>query len=155
MKETTLCYIEKDNCYLMLHRVKKQGDANLGKWIGIGGKLEEGETPEQCLLREVREETGLTLTSHTFRGRIYFYSDIYDDELMYLYTADKFEGVITECDEGTLEWVEKDKLYALSLWEGDKIFLGLIAAGAKPFDLCLEYKGNKLVSATINGKKMF
>lgn len=155
MKETTLCYIQRDNKYLMLHRIRKEEDVNKDKWIGIGGKVEEGESPEECILRETKEETGLTLTSYSYRGIVYFKSNIYDDEKMHLFTADGYEGELTECDEGVLEWIDRDEVYNLPMWEGDKIFLGLIRTDANFFELVLEYKGDKLVSAIINGNKMF
>lgn len=155
MKETTLCYIQKDNKYLMLHRVKKDGDINKDKWIGIGGKIEEGETPEQCLLREAKEETGLELTEYCYRGIVRFRSDEYEEEDMHLYTADAFEGEIMECDEGILEWIDKDEIYNLPMWEGDKLFLGLIGTDAEFFELVLGYKGDKLVSASVNGNVIF
>ena len=120
---TTLCYIEKDGSYLMLHRVKKQVDVNKDKWIGIVGHFEEGESPEECLLREVKEETGLTLTGFSFRGIVTFSAVGWQTEYMCLYTADRFEGTLADCDEGTLEWVRKENLMSLNLWEGDKIFL--------------------------------
>ena len=155
MKETTLCYVQKDNNYLMLHRIKKEEDVNEGKWIGIGGRIEEGETPEQCLVREAKEETGLLLTSYQYRGIVHFRSEDYEDEEMHLFTADAFEGELTECNEGVLKWVDRDKLYDLPMWEGDKLFLGLIRSEAKFFDLTLQYKKDKLVSATLNGEKVF
>lgn len=155
MKETTLCYIQKDNKYLMLHRVKKEGDVNKDKWIGIGGRIEDGESPEQCVLREAKEETGLTLTDCQYRGIVYFESDIYDDEKMHLFTADSFEGELTECDEGVLEWIDRDEMYNLPMWEGDKIFLGLIRTDAKFFELVLRYEGDKLKTASINNNKIF
>ena len=133
MKETTLCYIEQDNKYLMLHRVKKENDINRDKWIGVGGKLVGDETPEECLLRETKEETGLTLTSYRFRGRVYFRADGCEEELMHLYTADAFSGELCECDEGELLWEDKDDVYDLTLWEGDKIFLKLIESNDTPF----------------------
>ena len=138
MKETTLCYIQKDNKYLLLHRVKKEEDVNWDKWIGIGGRIEEGESPEQCVLREVKEETGLTLTSYNYRGIVYFNSDKYEDEKMHLFTSDSFEGELAECDEGVLEWIDRDEMYNLPMWEGDKIFLGLIRTDANFFELILE-----------------
>ena len=155
MKETTLCYVQKDNNYLMLHRIKKEEDVNEGKWIGIGGRIEEGETPEQCLVREAKEETGLLLTSYQYRGIVHFRSEDYEDEEMHLFTADAFEGELTECNEGVLKWIDRDKLYDLPMWEGDKLFLGLIRSEAKFFDLTLQYKKDKLVSATLNGEKVF
>lgn len=155
MKETTLCYIQKDNEYLMLHRIKKEEDINKDKWIGIGGRIEEGETPEQCIVREVREETGLILTSYQYRGIVHFCSDEYEDEDMHLFTADGYEGEIIECDEGVLKWIDRDKLYDLPMWEGDKLFLGLIRTDVGFFDLLLQYKGSKLISATLNGEKIF
>ena len=155
MKETTLCYVQKDNKYLMLHRIKKEEDVNEGKWIGIGGRIEDGETPEQCLVREAKEETGLNLTSYRYRGIVHFRSEDYEDEDMHLFTADAFEGELTECDEGVLKWINYDKLYDLPMWEGDKLFFGLIRSNAKFFDLVLQYKGDKLISATLNGEKIF
>ena len=155
MKETTLCYIQKDNKYLMLYRIKKDEDINKGKWIGIGGKIENDETPVQCLLREVKEETGLTLTSYNYRGIVRFRSDQYESEDMHLYTADGFNGELTDCDEGILEWIDRKELYNLPMWEGDKIFLGLISTDADFFDLILSYKKEKLISASINGNTIF
>ncbi len=120
---TTLCYMEKGDQYLMLHRVKKEHDINKDKWIGVGGKFEDKESPEDCLLREVREETGLTLTSWQFRGIITFVTDRYETEFMHLYTADGWEGEMIECNEGNLEWLDKKEVFNLKVWEGDKIFL--------------------------------
>lgn len=151
---TTLCYIEKDNCYLMLHRIKKQVDVNKDKWIGIGGHFEKGESPEECLLREVKEETGLTLKSWKFRGIVTFEAEGWNTEYMCLYTAEEYEGELIECSEGTLEWVEKDKLTSLQLWEGDKIFLKLLAEDYPFFSLKLSYSGDKLTEAVLDGKAM-
>lgn len=123
---TTLCYIEKDDCYLMLHRVKKENDLNHDKWIGVGGKFEAEEMPEECMMREVKEETGLTLTSYRARGVITFISNEWGTEYMHLFTADQFTGEITDCDEGELVWVPKKEIKDLKLWEGDKIFLRLL-----------------------------
>lgn len=147
MKITTLCYIEDDNRYLMLHRVKKENDINKDKWIGVGGKLENGESPEECLLREVKEETGLILDSFRFRGIVTFIPDNGESEYMCLYTADAFTGELTDCDEGILEWIDKDKLNTLNLWEGDKIFLKLISEEREFFSLKLRYQGDTLVEA--------
>lgn len=149
---TTLCYIEKDNCYLMLHRVKKEQDINRDKWIGIGGHFEEKESPEDCLLREVKEETGLTLTSYRFRGIITFVTDCYETEYMCLYTSDAFEGELSVCSEGDLEWVPKSKLRELNLWEGDYIFLDLLERKEEFFSLKLCYEQDKLVEAVLDGK---
>lgn len=147
MKNTTLCYIEKDGKYLMLHRVKKEQDENKGKWIGVGGKFEEGESPDECLVREVREETGLELTEYELRGIVTFVSDIYETEYMFLYTASGYSGeLIEDCDEGILKWVPIDDVCSLNLWEGDRIFLRLLAEGKKNFSLKLVYRGDELVS---------
>lgn len=146
MKTTTLCYIEKDNKYLMLHRIKKEKDDNYDKWIGIGGKIEEGENPTQCILREAKEETGLILNKVTFRGIVYFRNDFYPDEDMYLFTSRDFSGTIKECDEGVLEWIDKEDLYNLSLWEGDKIFLEALKKNEDFFELTLNYSKDKLIS---------
>ena len=154
MIPTTLCYIEKDDCYLMLHRVSKKVDINKDKWIGVGGKFEDKESPEECLLREVKEETGLTLTSYRLRGIVTFVSDRWVTEYMFLYTADGFDGEMTACDEGTLQWIPKKELSALNLWEGDKIFLRLLAEDAPFFSLKLSYEGDDLVYAALNGQEL-
>ena len=146
MNFTTLCYIEKENKYLMLHRTSKKKDGNKDKWIGVGGHFEKGESPEECLLREVKEETGLELTSYQFRGIVTFISDEWPDEYMCLYTADRYTGDIGNCDEGELVWVEKGKIMDLNIWEGDKIFLKLLTENQPFFSLKLEYKGDKLVN---------
>lgn len=151
---TTLCYIEQDGKYLMLHRVKKENDVNKDKWIGIGGHFEENESPEECLLREVREETGLQLISYRFRGIITFISDRWDTEYMHLFTADKFSGSIGECDEGELCWVEKSKVNELPIWEGDKIFLRMLQERQDFFSLKLKYEGEKLVEAVLDGNNI-
>lgn len=142
---TTLCYIEKDDCYLMLHRVKKENDLNHDKWIGVGGKFEAGEMPEECMLREVKEETGLTLTSYRARGVITFISNEWGTEYMHLFTADQFTGEMADCDEGELVWVSKKKIKDLKLWEGDKIFLRLLDECEEYFSLKLVYEGDTLV----------
>lgn len=146
---TTLCYIEKDDKYLMLHRVKKENDLNKDKWIGVGGKFEEGESPEDCLLREVKEETGLTLLDYKFRGIITFISDVWGCEYMHLFTSDQFDGEIKECDEGELVWVPKKEIEKLQLWEGDKIFLRLLQEREEFFSLKLRYEGNDLVESVL------
>lgn len=151
MKNTTLCHIEKDGKYLMLHRVKKENDLNRDKWIGIGGKFEDKESPEQCNRREAFEETGLTLNKCEYRGIVTFVSDVWETEYMHIFTCSDFSGEIKECDEGVLEWVEKSDLLNLPLWEGDKIFLKLIEKSDTPFfSLRLQYNGEKLVSAILN-----
>lgn len=149
---TTLCYIEKDNQYLMLHRVKKENDINKDKWIGVGGHFEADESPEECLQREVKEETGLTLTSYKLRGVITFISNEWQTEYMFLYTADEYTGELLECNEGVLEWVDKSKLSELPLWEGDKIFLKLLDTTEDIFSLKLRYEGEKLVESILNGE---
>ena len=158
MKHTTLCYIEKDNKYLMIHRIKKEKDINKDKWIGIGGKFEEGETAEQCVLREALEETGLTLTKYAYRAEILFCPDTPIEETMHLFTATEFEGELkSDCDEGDLKWIDKDKMYSLPHWEGDKIFLDLIRDENYPFfKLTLSYNedGSKLTQAILNGKEL-
>lgn len=153
-KLTTLCYIEQDGKYLMLHRVKKENDINKDKWIGVGGHFEVDESPEDCVRREVKEETGYTLTSFRFRGLITFlYQGIC--EYMCLYTADGFTGEPEECDEGTLEWVEIDKIEELDLWEGDKIFFRLLRQNRTFFSLKLSYdEEGKLLEAVLDGIPM-
>lgn len=148
---TTLCYIERENQYLMLHRISKKNDVNKDKWIGVGGHFEGRESPEECLLREVKEETGLTLTSYRFRGLVTFICDDYPIEFMCLYTADGFEGELQECDEGQLEWVDKERLMDLSLWEGDKIFFRLLFEEAPFFSLKLAYEKGVLQEAVLDG----
>ena len=152
MINTTLCYIQRGEDYLMLHRIKKQNDLNQDKWIGVGGKFEDKESPEDCLLREVREETGLTLTSYRYRGIVTFVSDRWPTEYMHLFTADGWTGVLKECDEGVLEWLPRRRLLELPHWEGDAIFLDLIAREDTPFfSLKLCYEGETLTQAVLNG----
>ena len=150
---TTLCYIEQNEKYLMLHRVKKEKDVNKDKWIGIGGHFEEGESPEECLLREAEEETGLTLTSWRFRGLVTFLAEGWPTEYMCLFTADGFEGTIKECSEGTLQWVDKTRLNQLNLWEGDKIFFRLLEENRPFFSLKLEYSGDRLIRWSLDGEE--
>lgn len=150
-KNTTLCYIERDGAYLMLHRTKKANDENHDKWIGIGGKFEAFESPYDCVLREAKEETGLTLTSLRYRGIVTFVSDQMPvAEYMHLFTADAFTGEIRECDEGDLEWIPIEDLLKLPMWEGDKIFLRLLQTEEPFFSLKLVYEGEKLTEARLN-----
>lgn len=154
MRETTLCYLERGSEYLMLHRIRKQNDPNHDKWIGVGGGIESDETPEDCLLREVREETGLALLRFQKRGVIDFISDRWKDEVMHLYTADRWSGEMIDCDEGVLEWVEKEALLNLPLWAGDRVFLKLLSENAPFFRLRLEYRGETLARAVLDGKEL-
>lgn len=151
MKNTTLVHIEKDGKYLMLHRVKKENDINKDKWIGVGGKMKENESPHACAVRETLEETGLTIESPKYRGIVTFVPDKGEGEYMHLFAAKNFSGKIKECDEGVLEWIDKKELRLMNIWEGDKIFLDLLDKNVPFFDLRLEYKGDKLVSAELNG----
>ena len=154
MKEklTTLCYIEKDGCYLMMHRISKENDVNKNKWIGVGGHFEKGESPDECLFREVKEETGLTLTAFRFRGMITFSTDTFETEYMCLYTADGFEGELTDCSEGVLKWIPKEEIWNLNLWEGDRIFLKMLLEDAPFFSMKLTYVGEKLSQVLIDGQ---
>lgn len=150
MKLTTLCYLLNGNSFLMLHRTKKANDPNHAKWIGVGGKLEAGESPEDCLYREVEEETGLTLSSARLRGIITFLSDEWEDEMMFLYTSDDYSGELQECDEGELAFIPKDRLLTLPLWEGDRIFLKLLCEDAPFFTLKLTYRGESLIDTVLS-----
>lgn len=154
MRNTTLCHIEKNGCYLMLHRVKKENDLNRDKWVGIGGKFEDKESPEEANLRETLEETGLTLKNAEYRGIVTFVSDKWETEYMHIFYADKFEGTVKECNEGELCWVNKKDIFSLPIWEGDKIFLRLLDEKTPFFSLKLEYTGEKLVNAVLNGEKL-
>ena len=154
---TTLCYIEKEDSYLMLHRISKKNDVNKEKWIGVGGHFEKDESPEDCLLREVKEETGLALTSYHFRGIVTFILKDKGSELteyMCLYTADDYEGTLCDCNEGDLKWVDKNEIFNLNLWEGDRIFLRLLQENHPFFSLKLVYEGNCLKEAVLNGKRI-
>lgn len=152
---TTLCYIEKDGQYLMLHRISKKNDINKDKWIGIGGHFEGDESPEECLLREVEEETGLTLTSYRFRGIVTFCSEGYQTEYMCLYTADGFSGTMKACNEGKLEWVDKDRIFELNLWDGDVLFFDLLEKERAFFSLKLCYHGDgSWYRAALDGKEL-
>ena len=150
---TTRGYIETRESYLMLHRVKKEQDVNEGKWIGIGGKFEYGESPEECMIREAKEETGLAVTSMKFRGILTFICDKQDPEYICLYTIDGFSGQLKECDEGELLWVPKDEIFGLNLWEGDRIFFDLLQKDVPFFSLKLCYEGDQLLEAVLNGEK--
>lgn len=152
--QTTLCYLEKDGCYLMLHRVKKKNDVNHDKWIGVGGKLEPGEDARACVLREVREETGLTMHAPVYRGIVDFYSAPWPPERMHLFTCTDFSGEMIDCDEGCLEWVDKAAVQDLPVWQGDKIFFKLLAEDAPFFHLELTYEGNVLVKAVLEGENL-
>ncbi|MBQ2511426.1 MAG: 8-oxo-dGTP diphosphatase [Bacteroidales bacterium] len=165
MKQTTLCYIDNGDSYLMLHRTKKEHDASHGKWIGVGGKCEADESPDECMLREVREETGLTITQWHYRGIVTFISDTWPNEYMHLFTATAWSGDpdMSIDDEGTLAWIRKADLpllpntndTSLTLWEGDKIFLRLLLDEQQPFfSLKLVYVQDEMVSATLNGEKI-
>ncbi len=146
MLNTTLCYIEKDGAYLMIHRIKKKNDMNHDKWLGVGGKFEEGESPFDCARREIREECGVIPKGLRYRAVITFVSDLYGTEYMHLFTADGYEGEIDyNCDEGVLEWVNKEKVYSLPIWEGDKIFFKLLEEEDRFFSLKLSYEGDRLV----------
>lgn len=151
---TTLCYIEKENKYLMLHRIKKENDINKDKWVGVGGHIEEGESPEECIFREVKEETGLVLTNYRLRGLVTFVLEKWGTEYMFLYTADGFVGEITECNEGKLEWFEKENVYELPIWEGDKIFFRLLEERNDFFSLKLKYLESKLTEVYLDGNKI-
>ena len=152
--QTTLCYLEKDGAYLMLHRVKKKNDVNHDKWVGVGGKFEPGEDALACALREVREETGLTMHAPVCRGIVDFFCDPWPAERMHLYTCTDFSGVMTDCDEGCLEWVDKAAVQDLPIWQGDKIFFRLLAEDAPFFHLELTYDGDMLVKAVLDGVSM-
>lgn len=145
MKDTTLCYIEKDNKYLMLYRNKKKNDVNAGKYVGVGGHIEGNETPTECVIREIKEETGLVAECVKYRGIVYFISDVYEDEAMHLFTCDRFCGELIECNEGELEWIDKDGLDKIPMWEGDYVFLEMLRSENEFFTLRLEYEKDKLV----------
>lgn len=152
--QTTLCYLEKDGAYLMLHRIKKKNDVNHDKWVGVGGKFEPGEDALACALREVREETGLTMRTPQYRGIVDFYCAPWPAERMHLYTCTDFCGELTDCDEGCLEWVDKAAVQDLPIWQGDKIFFKLLAENAPFFHLELTYNGDALKKAVLNGNAL-
>lgn len=153
MKSTTLCYIEKDGKYLMLYRNKKKNDINGGKYIGIGGHLEENETPYECVIREAKEETGLELASPIYRGEITFISNNCESEIMHLFTCDAFMGEMCDCDEGELVWVEKSKIEELPMWAGDIYFLRMLDKTHELFTMKLIYENDALVEYHLNGKR--
>jgi len=150
MRITTLCYIEKEGKYLMLHRTKKENDISKNKWMGIGGKFEDKESPEECVIREVKEETGLVLKNCQLRCVVTFICDENETEYMYVFTSNEFEGDLIECNEGELEWIDKDKVTELNSWEGDRIFLNKIKNNCSFFTLKLEYNGDKLINHKLN-----
>ncbi|MDY3772494.1 MAG: 8-oxo-dGTP diphosphatase [Candidatus Faecousia sp.] len=154
MHNSTLCYVIRGDQVLMLHRVKKKNDVNKDKWIGIGGKFEAEESPDECLLRECREETGLRLTSWQCRGVVTFLQEGGEGEYMYLFTAEEFEGNLHDCPEGDLQWVSREFLYRLPMWEGDRIFLDLLWRNAPFFLLTLRYRGEVLTQAVLNGEEI-
>ena len=154
MKNTTLCYIEKEDSYLLLHRTKKGHDFNKDKWIGVGGKFEDKESPEECLLREVKEETGLDLISWRWHGIVTFVSDEYPTEYMYLYTSSDYTGSLIDCDEGELEWVPKSRIFELPIWPGDRIFLHLMQTGIPFFSLKLVYRKDRLIAVKLNHREL-
>ena len=154
MKQTTLCYLERGDEYLMLHRTKKKNDENHDKWIGVGGKFEANESPEDCMRREIFEETGLTVTSYRYRGIVTFVSDIYETEYMHLFTVTDWTGEARECDEGELAWIKKQKLFDLTFWQGDRIFLKLLQEDVPFFSLKLTYRGDELIEAILDGKRI-
>jgi len=149
MIKSSLIYVEHDGCYLMLHRVKKAQDPNKGKWIGVGGKFEQGETHEQCAAREMWEETGLTPSKLEYRGLVHFRSNVCDDEDMYLFTCTDYSGELKDCNEGELKWIPIGDVLSLNLWEGDRVFLELLQQNAPFFELSLYYEGDKLVRSEL------
>lgn len=154
MINTTLCYIEQNGKYLMLLRNKKKHDVNAGKWIGVGGKFEAGETAEQCAMREIKEETGLTALRLMPRGVVYFHSEGWESEVMYLFTVPEWEGTLTECDEGELRWVDKREVFGLNLWDGDRIFLEYLMKDVPYFEMTLRYRDDRLYQAVADGKEL-
>ena len=151
MKNTSLCYLEREGCWLMLHRIRRERDVNRDKWVGIGGHFEEGESPEDCVRREVLEETGLTLTDFRYCGIVTFVSDRWEGEYMHLFHAEGFTGTLKDCDEGVLEWIPKQQVRSLPQWAGDRIFLDLMEARVPFFSLKLCYQGETLTEAVLNG----
>ena len=153
MIDSTLCYLYRGDDVLMMHRTRKKNDMNHDKWIAVGGRFEAGETPEECAMREVREETGLTMTDAAYRGVVTFINDQYETERMHLFTCERWTGEMTDCDEGELLWVPKERMRGFPTWEGDRIFLDLLDADAPFFSLKLKYEGDRLTEAVLNGKE--
>lgn len=154
MELTTLCYLEQDGKYLMMHRIKKKEDINQGKWIGVGGHFEFQESPEECICREVLEETGLTLLQYQYRGLVTFVYNDHDAEYMSLFTATRWSGSLTDCDEGVLKWIPKDEVCRLNLWAGDRIFLRLLEIRDSYFSLKLVYRDDALIEALLDGERL-
>ena len=152
--QTTLCYLEQDGCYLMLHRIKKKNDVNKDKWIGVGGKFEPGEDALTCVMREVQEETGYTMQAPRYRAMVDFYCPPWQPERRHLYTCDAFSGTPHPCNEGDLVWVPRDQVQALPIWQGDKIFFDLLDQDAPFFHLELFYQGEALVRAVLDGREL-
>lgn len=148
---STLCYIEKENQYLMLHRTKKKQDINKGKWLAVGGKMEKGESPEECVRREVKEETGLDLLSYQLRGILTYVSNQYEDEYIFVFSSNNFKGTEITCDEGDLKWIPKEKLISLPAWEGDKYIVEkILQKNATFFSMKFQYEGETLVDYEID-----
>ena len=152
MRLTTLCYLIRDGRYLMLYRNKKENDQSEGKYLGVGGKMKDGESPDECAKREIFEETGFRVTDLTLRGVVTFLSDTWEDEIMFLYSAEQFDGEMKICDEGELSWVDSDKVLDLPAWEGDKYFLKPLIEGEEGIEVKLTYKGERLVEAIVGGE---
>ena len=144
MRLTSIMYIEKDDSYLMIHRTKKENDQSHDKWLGIGGKFEMDESPDECILREVKEETNLDITDYRFRGVMTFLSDIWETEYMFIFTATGFEGELGDCNEGELVWVKKEEIENLKIWEGDKLFLRKLKDDSGFFSIKVRYEGDTL-----------
>ena len=144
MRLTSIMYIEKDDSYLMIHRTKKGNDQSHDKWLGIGGKFEMDESPDECILREVKEETNLDITDYRFRGVMTFLSDIWETEYMFIFTATGFEGELGDCNEGELVWVKKEEIENLKIWEGDKLFLRKLKEDSGFFSIKVRYEGDTL-----------
>lgn len=154
MIDSSLCYLYRGDEVLMMHRTRKKNDMNHDKWIAVGGRFEKGESPEECALREVREETGLTMVSPLYRGVVTFINDQYETERMHLFTCEQWTGEMTDCDEGELVWIPKERMDTLPQWEGDRIFHRLLKEGGPFFRLELVYSGERLLSADLDGRPL-